>query len=163
VTERVRLTLIFAVVGVIGGAYWWRSTKSPTAAASVIQQEAPADSSTTSGRRGAVEDMKDALRNLAVAQEAYYSEHNRYAASIEELQQGGVGYYRATSGVTIVIEGTTAGWSAVASSTVTDTTCVMAMPPAGPEGGAPRCGPPSPTTSPPSAATRRLTIDPRLG
>jgi hypothetical protein len=57
--------------------------------------------------------LKSDLRNLVVAQESYYSDHNTYATSVAELSN--LGLYDTSDGVTaIVILSSNRGWNGVA-------------------------------------------------
>lgn len=77
-------------------------------------------------------DMKSSLRNLATAQEIYYSDgHWTYTKNLNRLE------FVEHSGVTVtVVEATTTGWSATAKSSDTGATCAIyygnakAIPPA---------------------------------
>jgi Tfp pilus assembly protein PilE len=61
--------------------------------------------------RSAMIQMKSDLRNLVVAQEAYYSEHSAYAADIDNLK------FRHSAGVTITLTATqNNAWAAEAHS-----------------------------------------------
>ena len=78
--------------------------------------------------------MKSDLKNLATAQEAYFSDFTTYAAATGSLQ------YNQTSGVTVTM-GTVTGSSWQASSTHTGTakTCAVAYGVSGSNDGEPIC------------------------
>lgn len=62
--------------------------------------------------------VRSDLRRLVVAQEAYFADHTRYAASLDALQ------LRASQGVTITLDrATDRGWSATARGTDAQVTC----------------------------------------
>ncbi len=67
-----------------------------------------------------VASMKSDLRNLAAAQEAYYSENQVYASDVDELG------FRASANVTVTVTGTQVGWAGSAShSAVGGRTCAL--------------------------------------
>ena len=67
-----------------------------------------------------VASMKSDLRNVAAAQEAYYSDNQTYASGVDQLA------FRASTDVTITVSGTQVGWAGSAShSAVTGRTCAL--------------------------------------
>ncbi len=66
--------------------------------------------------------MKSDLRNLVSAEEAYYADHETYAASKSDLYD----YYASSAGVSIHIDQATAdGWSGSAIHSATTTQCAI--------------------------------------
>ena len=72
-----------------------------------------------------VASMKSDLRNLITAQEAYFSDNNSsYAQGTANLGTN----YKASSGITVTISGTTnTGWKATATSVSTAKTCTIQL------------------------------------
>ena len=56
-----------------------------------------------------VASMRSDLRNVAAAQEAYYSANQTYASNVNQLA------FRASTNVTVTVSGTLAGWAGSAS------------------------------------------------
>lgn len=64
--------------------------------------------------------MKSDLRNVVVAQEAYFSDNQTYAGTLGDLGS----LYRPSQGVTLTLSGIDAtGWSAEAAHALSTTTC----------------------------------------
>jgi prepilin-type N-terminal cleavage/methylation domain-containing protein len=64
--------------------------------------------------------LKSDLRNLAVAEEAYFSDHRAYADVVDALE------YAGSKGVTFELRGNATGWAARASHDLTpDYTCAL--------------------------------------
>lgn len=66
--------------------------------------------------KAAIGTMKGDLRNLATAQEAYFSDHNSYGASLATLQVDPYGYRYSGQNTVAITSGTGRAWSASASS-----------------------------------------------
>jgi type IV pilus assembly protein PilA len=67
--------------------------------------------------------MREDVRNLATAEEAYYSDNNGiYAATLAALGTN----YKASSGVTITLVGTGSSWRATARNPMTVVSCRLA-------------------------------------
>ena len=74
--------------------------------------------------------MKSDLRNLATAQEAYFSDYTSYFSGSASNVGGSVSAnnsYVPSAGVTVTMTGTTGGWSAVAGHAQTTKTCTIAV------------------------------------
>ncbi len=56
-----------------------------------------------------VASMKSDLRNVAAAQEAYYSDNQTYASNVDQLE------FKATTNVTVTVSGPLVGWAGSAS------------------------------------------------
>lgn len=85
-----------------------------------------------------VASMKSDLRNLVTAQEAYFSDNNSsYASSTTAMGSN----YKASSGVTVTINGMTAtGWDASAAHSSTTKTCYISVGGTSTAEGEPICG-----------------------
>lgn len=74
--------------------------------------------------------MKSDLRNVAVAQEAYYSDNQTYASDVGQLA------FRNSTNITVTVSGTQVGWAASASHPAANgRTCALfygAVPPEAP-------------------------------
>ncbi len=67
-----------------------------------------------------VASMKSDLRNVAAAQEAYYSDNQTYASDLDQLA------VRASTDVTVTVSGTQVGWAGSASHPAADgPTCAL--------------------------------------
>ncbi len=67
-----------------------------------------------------VASMKSDLRNVAAAQEAYYSDNQTYASDLDQLA------VRASTDVTVTVSGTQVGWAGSASHPAADGhTCAL--------------------------------------
>ncbi len=67
-----------------------------------------------------VASMKSDLRNLAAAQEAYYSDNQTYASDVGQLA------FRASTNVIVTVSGTQVGWAGSASHPAADgRTCAL--------------------------------------
>jgi type IV pilus assembly protein PilE len=67
-----------------------------------------------------VASMKSDLRNLAAAQEAYYSDNQTYASDVDQLA------FRTSTAVTVTVSGTQVGWAGSASHTAANgRTCAL--------------------------------------
>ena len=67
-----------------------------------------------------VASMKSDLRNVAAAQEAYYSDNQTYASDVGQLA------FRASTNITVAVSGTQLGWAASTSHPAADgRTCAL--------------------------------------
>ena len=67
-----------------------------------------------------VASMKSDLRNVAAAQEAYYSDYQTYASDVDQLA------FRTSTDVTVTVSGTQVGWAGSASHTAANgRTCAL--------------------------------------
>ena len=80
--------------------------------------------------------MKHDLKNLATAEEAYFTDHQTYAPSISQLMSG----FRLSQHVAVVIDSSTAtGWGATATHALTSSTCSIVVSQGAAAAGAPSC------------------------
>lgn len=90
--------------------------------------------------RAAVATMKADLRNLATIQEAYYHDHQAYAAALATLQANPYAFKISAQNAVVLTSGGGGSWSAEASSPAAGTvTCTFAHGTGSPDDGAPTC------------------------
>ena len=91
-----------------------------------------------SRERGYVSEMRDALRQFAVAQESFLYDRGIYASNVADLEARG---FAASAAVSITVrEATADGWAAVATHASTGRRCYLYVRSAAPVGGATRDG-----------------------
>ena len=77
--------------------------------------------------RAAIASMKADLRNLASVQEAYFMNHNTYAASVTDVQADPYTYRYSGQNTVIITAGSGIAWAASATSPAAgSTTCSLA-------------------------------------